>query len=461
MSRNKQAVPSHPDTLADPAMSESAIAKWSRLTPDMRSVLARMEGREPLATNLRKARENRGLSQETVAKKLRLSRSLVAQVELANRPVTADELAKFADLYGTAAIELTGTRLDTDDPITATLFNLAPALLKEFDVQSRIRGVLGAAMEASELERLLERPTRTGPPTYSLPSPRTLTNAIRQGEEIAGHERQRLGFRDAALPDLADLCAAQGIPIFALPLPDDLSSLFIAHRSIGIAIVVNRAHDAIRQRLAITHGYAHAVFEPMGTIRACTHANTKELIERRADAFAGAFLLPGAGVEDIVRTLGKGQGSRQVHWVFNGSAKEPLRAEERSTPGSQTVTYLDIAEIARRFGTEYRQTVSRLLGLGVVSEPDGARLLRPKLVELAREWLSIFGAQSVHTESPHQFVVPADAFVSNVGAAITHMALEAYRRGLVTKVDLADRVLTLGIPGMSDARLLAFAEALR
>src|SRR5439155_22073307 len=87
---------SRTDGLADPATSRKAIAKWRRLTPRARSFLARIEGREPLAQNLRKARENRGLSQEAVAKKLRLSRSLVAQIELANRPVTADELAKFA-----------------------------------------------------------------------------------------------------------------------------------------------------------------------------------------------------------------------------------------------------------------------------------------------------------------------------------------------------------------------------
>jgi hypothetical protein len=42
-----------------------------------------------------------------------------------------------------------------------------------------------------------------------------LADAIRQGEEIADHERTRLGLRDAPLPALADLCAAQGVPVFA------------------------------------------------------------------------------------------------------------------------------------------------------------------------------------------------------------------------------------------------------
>src|SRR5689334_14686153 len=104
MPRDKHPVPGDADGLADPATSPNVIAKWRRLTPGARNLLARAAGREPLATNLRQARENRGLSQAAVAKKLRLSRSLVAQIELANRPVTADELAKFADLYGTPAV---------------------------------------------------------------------------------------------------------------------------------------------------------------------------------------------------------------------------------------------------------------------------------------------------------------------------------------------------------------------
>src|SRR5262245_29455306 len=212
MPREKQRIAGHVGDVTNVETSSSVIAKWRRLTPHARNFLAEASGREPLATNLRKARENRGLSQAAVAKKLRMSRSLVAQIELANRPVTADELARFADLYGTSAVDLTGTRVAADDPVTATLLNVAPALIKEFDMLARIHGVLGTLMTMSRLERLLDRPTRTGPPTYPLPSPTTLAAAIRHGEEIAEHERQRLGLRDAPLPELTDLCAAQAVP---------------------------------------------------------------------------------------------------------------------------------------------------------------------------------------------------------------------------------------------------------
>ena len=436
MPRHKRPATSHADDHANDETSPSVIAKWRRLTPDARNVLARVTGREPLAANLRKARENRGLSQAAVAKKLRLSRSLVAQIELANRPVTADELAKFADLYGTPAVELTGTPVASDDLVTGALLNLAPALLKEFDIQSRIRGVLGSLMEATHLERLLERPARTGPPTYPLPSPRTLVDAIRQGEEIAAHERQRLGLRDAPLPELSDLCAAQGVPVFALKLPDELSGCSSPHASVGLAIVVNLTHDAVRQRLAIAHGYAHAVCEPMGTIRVCTNANAKELIERRAAAFATAFLLPAAGVAGTVHRLGKGQPSRQEYWAFDAATEQSVRAEERSTPGSQTMTYLDGVWIARRFGTTYSLAIARLLGLGLIAESDRRRLLRPAAVALAQECLALLGASARRWLSSSSNTVAA---LSDLPAERLYMAVEAYRRGLMTKADLVER----------------------
>jgi Zn-dependent peptidase ImmA (M78 family)/DNA-binding XRE family transcriptional regulator len=446
------------DELADSQTSAEVIGKWQRLTPHARSLLAQASGREPLATNLRKARENRGLSQAAVAKKLRLSRSLVAQIELANRPVTSEELAKFAELYGTPAVELTGTRVATDDPVTVTLLNLAPALIKEFDMQSRIHGVLGELMSSSELERLLERTPRTASPTYPLPLPKTLADAIRQGEEIAEHERQRLGLLDAPLPELADLCGVHGIPVFGLKLPDELSSLFISHASVGRAIVVNVTHDAVRQRLAVAHGYAHAVCEPMGTIRVCTKANANELIERRAAAFAAAFLLPTSGIVETVRGLGKGQASRQVQWVFDAATERAVRTEERSTPGSQVITYLDVAWIARRFGATYRLTVARLLGRGVITEADSAGLLKPKFVELAAAWLTLF---SVRAATPQ----PGYAIwtLSDLSAERAHMAIEAYRRDLITKADLREEAVTLSLQvlGVSEPKLLEFAEAAR
>jgi Zn-dependent peptidase ImmA (M78 family)/DNA-binding XRE family transcriptional regulator len=414
--------------------------------------------RETIATNLRSARENRGLSQHAVAKKLGFSRTLVAMVELGNRPVTDEELLQFANVYGKTFVELKGTQVSEDhDPVTAALVKVAPELATD-ESQRLLHGVLGPLMAALDLERKLDRPQRVGLPTYLMSSPRTAGDAIEQGEHSAERERQRLGLREQPIGEIADLVGNQGVQVFALDLPDRISGLFIQHSSVGSAIVVNAKFDAVRQRLAIAHGYAHAVIEPAGTGRVCMHANAKELIERRADAFAGAFLAPAAGVDGTVRRIGKGQPSRQVQWVFDTATERSVRAEERSTPGSQVLTYVDVAWIARRFGISYRLAISRLLGLGLVSDVDVKRLLRPKFVELAGEWLTLFrhGAAKPHP------AYPVSVF-SDLLAEWAYTAVEAYRRGLITKGDIADEAVTLSllVPGVSEAKLLEFAEAAR
>lgn len=420
--------------------------------------------RETIARNLRTARENRGMSQHAVAKKLRVSRTLIAQIELGNRPVTDEELSQFAALYGRTLVELKGSVSEDDDPVTAALLKLAPELAAD-DMQTRIHAVLGPLLEASRLEGLLERPPRVGPSAYSVPAPRTPSDAIVHGEQIAHQERQRLGIRQAPITDLPHLIADQTVRVFALELPDRMSGMFVQHASVGSAIVVNATHDAARRRFFMAHGYAHALFERTGTAKVCKDANSKELIERRAHAFAAAFLLPAAGVEEAVRGLGKGGASRIVQWVFDGATDRAVRAEQRSAPGSQTITYVDVASIAQRFGTAYNLTVSRLLGLGLISEIDSNRLLKRKFIELANRWLAIFGADDARVQRSNQvgeFLQLSNRVteLSGLDAQRLHLFIEAYRRGLVDGSEVPVELSVL-VPGLSQEALLEFVEAAR
>lgn len=53
-----------------------------------------------IATRLRVAREEAGLSQGQVAKKLNKHRPTISEIEAGRRSVSAEELAEFARLYG-------------------------------------------------------------------------------------------------------------------------------------------------------------------------------------------------------------------------------------------------------------------------------------------------------------------------------------------------------------------------
>jgi transcriptional regulator with XRE-family HTH domain len=53
-----------------------------------------------IANRLALARENAGLSQGQVARMLNMHRPSISEVEAGRRSVTAEELAKFAEVYG-------------------------------------------------------------------------------------------------------------------------------------------------------------------------------------------------------------------------------------------------------------------------------------------------------------------------------------------------------------------------
>lgn len=72
-----------------------------------------------IAERLREARKLAGLSQGHVAKMLGLHRPSVSEMEAGNRRVSADELARLADLYDVSVAWLLGEgpeTLDAQDP---------------------------------------------------------------------------------------------------------------------------------------------------------------------------------------------------------------------------------------------------------------------------------------------------------------------------------------------------------
>lgn len=75
--------------------------------------------RTVVAERLREARKMAGLSQGQVAKLLKMHRPTISEIEAGNRRVSADELARFAELYDVTTSWLlaeTAEQLETDDP---------------------------------------------------------------------------------------------------------------------------------------------------------------------------------------------------------------------------------------------------------------------------------------------------------------------------------------------------------
>lgn len=68
-----------------------------------------------LATRMRAAREQAGLSQGQVARLLDMHRPTVSEIEAGRRRVTVEELAVFAKTYGVSVAWLAGTEDSSSD----------------------------------------------------------------------------------------------------------------------------------------------------------------------------------------------------------------------------------------------------------------------------------------------------------------------------------------------------------
>lgn len=413
--------------------------------------------REALARELRAARENRGISQQTAAKRAGLSRTVIAQIELGNRPISPDELAKLASIYRRPVIDLLGQPLEDDD-VLLMLLDLAPELA-EPKFKTHVRQFLDLSREAMALEGALGWSPRGGPPQYDVAAPRNAADAIVQGEQIAAQERQRIGFSPAfGVERLSTLVSWQGVRTYAADLPENVSGLAVHHRSIRSSILVNGRQSASARRFSLAHEYAHALFDRK--VGVTKRENSDELTEKRANAFAGAFLLPALGIEQTLFTLNKGWPSRKTHVVFGGATGEVARVEVRSTPGSQTVTYQDAATLARRFGVPYGAVVFRLLALGLISEADTKDLLTDRCQAAARRYEGLFDPEPERGGSrSSNSVEPGEAL--DLKAEIVRLTVEAYRRQVIKKERIGSLAKQLDLPDLSEAKLLELAEAAR
>ena len=76
-----------------------------------------------LGERLKKAREYLGLTQEDVAKLMRVSRIIITNIESGTRKVSAEELSKFSKLYGWTMEELLEGKKEENVPMFARTFS--------------------------------------------------------------------------------------------------------------------------------------------------------------------------------------------------------------------------------------------------------------------------------------------------------------------------------------------------
>ena len=382
-----------------------------------------------------------------------MPRSAITQMEAGKRSVSTLELAKLASYYRRPVASFLADEEEHEDILVA-LHRVAPGLEADPEVRHQVDRCVDLCREGAALESLLGWDRRSGPPSRDIRAARSTGEAIAQAGRVADEERLRLNIGHTPVADIAELIATQGIWASAVDLPDHMSGLFLRHPSIGMAILVNASHLHVRKRFSFAHEYAHALFDRDRTMRVSSTANAADQVEKRANAFAAAFLMPRGGVYEVLRRLGKRPRGWPQQLIYDAASDGPISSESRSSPRTQRITYMDVVTVARRFGVSYRASVYRLRSLGYVSQAECIDLLERE--ELGRDYLRVVGVREEQNEAAR--AGDRRTRYPELRIEIASLAIEAYRREEISRGRLLELSELLGTDGRE---LLNLGEALR
>lgn len=404
-----------------------------------------------LGQRLAEARSKAGLTQEQAADHLALPRTALVQIEAGRRSVSTLELAELAKLYRTPVGDFfqDGTVRD-DDPLVA-FGRVTDELRDDPTTEQSIRECVAIFREGAALEMELGREHSPLPPSYATTA-RTHAEGAAQGIAAADQERNRLGLGDAPIADMCRLISEQGIWATSTRLVDGISGLFLNHPATGAAIVVNSGHAPARKRFSYAHEYAHALFDREQGATVTRRENATELVERRANAFAAAFLMPQRGVEALLRSMHKGGPSRRTLVSYDVAGQEKLESEVRAAPGSQALSYREAASLALHFGTSYAAACYRLRELGYVNKEELAAMLEQE--RLAKAYMVFTNLDEDIEKAPEPASATDDNDKELIGQMIP-LILEAYSRETISRGKVRELATMLGLP---EDKILQFAQ---
>ena len=398
-----------------------------------------------LGKKLLKARGNCGLNQHEVEKALDLPQKAITRIESGERLVSTLELAKLAALYHQPIADFF-TESDTEEDLFLVLHRLEPGIEKNRKINEEVARCIHICREGISIKKLLNRYSQQQMRSYSSSFPENTIKAIEEGEKAAKDERRCLGIGYAPIGDIAELFSSQGLWCAGISLLPEMSGLFLQHASLGRVILVNASHAPTRQRFSYAHEYAHALFDHASRVLISNATNSSDLIEKRANAFAAALLLPSEGIEEMVRNLGKGHSSRNFQSVFDVARESSFDAEERQVV--QKITPQDVAIIARHFKVSYQATVYRLHSLRYLNAKEKEVLLA--LEDEGKQYLALIGFLPESEKSEK-----SSSSKRELKTYISQLIIDAYRQEAISRGRFFELCKLIELPA---EKLLSIAE---
>jgi Zn-dependent peptidase ImmA (M78 family)/DNA-binding XRE family transcriptional regulator len=260
-----------------------------------------------LGRELKKARNQRGMTQKEAAEIIGVARTTMVAIEKGERRVREGELIQLAEAYGRNVNDLVRSRPEIAD---FKVEYRGPSRAVDYD-EERIEKYKAEFEELCrdylELEEITSSPMdRNYPPEYRVND----LPAKRAAEEVAQRERNRLGLGNGPLGDFRTILEEKvGLRIFYIEMrPSVFSEMYYYDDKIGGCIAVNSLHPPERQLWSLCHGYMHFLvhrYQPAAYVEASRYERLPKR-ERLADLGALHLTMPASEVQErfnkILRT---------------------------------------------------------------------------------------------------------------------------------------------------------------
>lgn len=364
-----------------------------------------------VASRLREAREEAGLTQQQAADWLRIRRPGIAEIESGKRAVKTEELAQLASLYGRSLRWFASGELASEDKLAAALFRAGQQDNHELRRQAASLSRRCHLVCTAEKKLGLRTQFNVLPQYTNEKAIRDQTLAQRHGAQVAYQERSRLGMgTHAPLRDPWGIVEASGLHVLSLELGQDhpIDGIFTRSRDGGACVGINVAKWFFRQVFTVVHEYGHALMDSdlQSEICATDQAWTSEgkhiyaNRELRANQFAAVFLVP----------------KESLLWYFESRRK--LARDRWGGIRALGVTALEIVRAQDHFGVSGDMMLWRLRNEGLISASDR----RQVKLEIQR-----MGSRNIAASLGYDWQDKAQPFTR-----AHEIALDAYRRGHIS-----------------------------
>lgn len=230
-------------------------------------------------------------------------------------------------------------------------------------------------------------------------SPSAIQSGVREAQKV----RRKLGLADSQPVDPFWAAAELGIVVVLRPFEARRLSgihLYRADAGVGVA-VINNSDTKARQRFTLAHEIAHDIFDREETIIDDLSSIDGNHKEKRANCFAGEFLLPEAAI---------------TKW----------RPKQRWAESPQ-----DVAALGLHYGTSFEATLWRLKSADCLTNDD-VQTLKPRYNELPSD------LRGRISERDEELIVLPRSFLDLVDCAFERGVIsggkrEELKRGLVEK----------------------------